>query len=514
MNNNNNNNNNMYPLVNFGSVGHLITSPYLPPLPPLPPLPQQSHPYPQSHPLVKMNMPGNPNHFTNGCDNYHIELRSQVNSLLNANYVLNSNITFLNQISINNYNYFNEQINSIKKEKDTIEKKLEENKRKYDEINKDTSNEYSCCSSKSTNNNKSRRHNDNDNNNDSKSKYNNHIDRDQKNSNKKIFNKYQIKKYYPNSNSWSEEKINEFLKDLKTIKDILKLKSEWYNIRHNEKLQKLSNIFPPIEKLDKMIGLEEVKKEIFKIIIYYIQNPHTDEYLHSVIIGPPGVGKTQIAKIYSEIFVRLGILQTDKFVEIKRDDLVAKYLGQTAHRTKELLESAMGGVVFLDEGYSLGNEEKRDSFAKEAIDMINQYLSERKKDFMFVVAGYEDDLEKCFFSFNRGLKRRFSHWIEISKYSKNELVNIFESKVNDCGYKLDISINKNELTNFFDKNYNKFENYAGDIEKLLNYIKYEQSFRTFRENKHNKTITLNDLKTSIEKFKEIKKYEPPIGMYC
>ena len=73
----------------------------------------------------------------------------------------------------------------------------------------------------------------------------------------------------------------------------------------------------------------------------------------------------------------------------------------------------MGGVVFLDEAYSLGNEEKRDSFSKEAIDMINQYLSEKKNEFMMIVAGYDDELDKCFFSYNPGLKRRFSSYYKI-----------------------------------------------------------------------------------------------------
>ena len=267
--------------------------------------------------------------------------------------------------------------------------------------------------------------------------------------------------------------------------------------------------------LDKMIGLEEVKKEIFKIIIYYIQNPHTDEYLHTVITGSSGVGKTQIAKIYADIFVKLGILKTNKFIEIKRDDLVGQYLGQTSPKTRKLLESAMGGVIFLDEGYSLGNDEKRDSFAKEAIDMINQYLSERKKDFMFIIAGYEEDLEKCFFSFNSGLKRRFSHWIEITKYTKQEMVEIFKYKVKEQGYQLDIELinDKNKLFDFFDKNYSRFENFAGDIEKFLNYIKYEQSFRTFKSFESNKIINFIDLNLSIEKFKKTKKNELPYGLY-
>ena len=214
-------------------------------------------------------------------------------------------------------------------------------------------------------------------------------------------------------------------------------------------------------------------------------------------------------------FKSVPAVKTDKFIEIKRDDLVGEFLGQTTPRTRKLLESAMGGVIFLDEGYSLGNDEKRDSFAKEAIDMINQYLSERKNDLMFVIAGYEDALDKCFFSFNRGLKRRFSHWIEITKYTKQELVEIFKSKVSERGYQLDSSLtdDKKKLFNFFDKNYSKFENFAGDIEKLLNYIKYEQSFRTFKENASNKIINLTDLNSSIDKFKNIKINEPPYGLY-
>jgi SpoVK/Ycf46/Vps4 family AAA+-type ATPase len=391
-----------------------------------------------------------------------------------------------------NYNSLVEQVNWLKKENMELEqklteKKITEHKRKHNEI-KDCD-KTQCFTT-----------------------INNSPEDKSKITNTNQINKYRIKKYYSNSKSWSDEKINDYLQNLTCLKDIVKLKTEWHNIKHNDKLQKLCNIAHPVEKLDKMIGLEEVKKEIFKIIVYYIQNPHIDEYLHTVITGPPGVGKSQVAKIYSNIFVRLGILKSDKFVEIKRDDLVGKYLGHTSHRTKELLESAMGGVVFLDEGYSLGSEEKRDSFAKEAIDMINQYLSERKKDFMFVIAGYEEDLEKCFFSFNRGLKRRFSHWIEISKYSKDELKMIFESKITDYGYQLSHELNSKNLIDFFEKNYLKFENYAGDIEKFINHIKYEQSFRTFKTNTQNKIICLEDMNLSISRFKN-KPYEPPLGLY-
>ena len=94
-------------------------------------------------------------------------------------------------------------------------------------------------------------------------------------------------------------------------------------------------------------------------------------------------------------------------------------------KTRELLEKASGGVLFIDEAYSLGNSEKRDSFSKEAIDMINQYLSENKNDLMVIIAGYDEELDKCFFAYNPGLKRRFSSYYKIEGYDYNELIDIF-----------------------------------------------------------------------------------------
>jgi SpoVK/Ycf46/Vps4 family AAA+-type ATPase len=170
----------------------------------------------------------------------------------------------------------------------------------------------------------------------------------------------------------------------------------------------------------------------------------------------------------------------------------------------------MGGVIFLDEAYSLGNAEGRDSFAKEAIDMINQYLSERKKDFMFIIAGYSDDLEKCFFAFNKGLKRRFAHKFTIESYTPEELSLIFLNKIKDHNYILDKSI---DLTKFFKTNKERFRSYGGDVEKFVNYIKYEQSLRCFKLNIVSKLVILEDMQTSITKLYQPNIYEPPAGMY-
>jgi SpoVK/Ycf46/Vps4 family AAA+-type ATPase len=267
-----------------------------------------------------------------------------------------------------------------------------------------------------------------------------------------------------------------------------------------------------------MVGLQDVKSDIFKKIIYYMQNPFDEktgcnEYLHTIISGPPGVGKTEFAKIYADIFVRLGILKSDKFIEIKRDDLVGEYLGQTSHRTRDLLDSAMHGVLFLDEAYSLGNEEKRDSFSKEAIDMINQYLSEKKGKFMFIIAGYEDDLEQCLFAYNKGLKRRFHSHYHINGYEPDELNKIFLSKIALTNFTIDIPNEK--LVKFFTDNKSSFAYFGGDIEKLFNEIKQCQALRTFNLNTKTKEITMDDITNSLKHLNARKKkeYTPPPGMY-
>lgn len=326
-----------------------------------------------------------------------------------------------------------------------------------------------------------------------------------------LVNQYVSMKYIRNPESYSDEEVSNTLKTITSLESILQLKDKWMSIRHNSILQKLHNIIPAIEKLIAMVGLVDVKKEVFKKIVYYVKNSSLDEYLHTQISGPPGVGKTEFAKIYADIFVRLGILKTSNFIEIKRDDLVGKYLGQTAPKTRDLLEKAMGGVLFLDEAYSLGNEEKRDSFSKEAIDMINVYLSERKHDFMFIIAGYEDDLENCFFGYNKGLKRRFSSSYNIKGYEALELKEIFLQKVDK---KYTVNIAPKVLDDFFEKNKDCFKFFGGDIEKFYNEIKYSSCFRTFLDNSTEMDIIIEDLENGLKIF-NIKKdeYKPCINMY-
>lgn len=333
-----------------------------------------------------------------------------------------------------------------------------------------------------------------------------------KNPEKKIkMSKYEFFKYNITKKSYENDKINEILYNIRNIDDIINLKDKWHNIRHNKELQKLFYTIPALEKLNTLIGMTKLKNDVFRKLIYFVKNEHTDEYLHTVISGPPGVGKTEFAKIYADIFVRLNVLSSDTFIEIKRDDLVGKYLGQTAPKTRELLDKALGGVIFLDEAYSLGNEEKRDSFSKEAIDMINQYLSEHKHELMFIIAGYEEDIEKCFFSYNRGLKRRFSTVYTIEEYDYKELLEIFKIKVKQ--YKYNLCVDNDKLENFFKKNKEIFINQGGDIERLFNEIKYNQCLRIFKDNVKNVDIILEDLLNSLAIFNNKKENIINFNMY-
>jgi SpoVK/Ycf46/Vps4 family AAA+-type ATPase len=417
------------------------------------------------------------------------------NKELNKNLLENLNL--LTEFNVNCFNKLKEENDKLKdkvKDLNNSVKNLRKRKFELEDKNKelkDTIELFECCESI---NKKSKKNND-----------------------EETIKVYNIKKYRKNKDSYDERLIKNILINIENIGEILKLEDKWLNIRHNEQLQRLFNLIPPLKELDNMIGLEDIKKEVLKKIIYYIQNPVNEEYLHTIISGPPGVGKTQFAKIYSKIFVYLGILKNNKFIEVKRDQLVGEYLGQTAPRTRKVLESALGGVIFIDEAYSLGNPEKRDSFSKESIDMINQYLSEKKNEFMMVVAGYEKELKESFFSFNPGLQRRFSTHYNIKGYDNKELTQIFISKCNNLKYNNTISTN--DLENFFKDYKDDFEFYGGSIEQLMNELKYSHSFRTFYEGNQSRDIIKEDLDKAFESYNnnqnktKTPKYEPPPGLY-
>jgi SpoVK/Ycf46/Vps4 family AAA+-type ATPase len=219
--------------------------------------------------------------------------------------------------------------------------------------------------------------------------------------------------------------------------------------------------------------------------------------MHTVIYGPPGTGKTEIAKIIGSIFSKMGILSKGTFKKVTRADLIAGYLGQTALKTRDVVKECLGGVLFIDEAYALGNEEKRDSFSKECIDTLCEALSDHKDNLMVIIAGYETDLNSCFFNYNQGLKSRFTWRFKTDEYNAEDLYNIFLKKINDSGWHL--SENSEIDITWFNKNKTIFKFYGRDIETLFAKTKIAHSRRVFcLDPSVKKYLTIKDLDKGLE----------------
>jgi len=305
------------------------------------------------------------------------------------------------------------------------------------------------------------------------------------------------------------EKINiQF--EINNVNDLLKMIEKYpddKDIEYNIDMRSLYKIKEPLTNLNNMIGMTNLKENIVDQILFYIQNLHKptitnkkavscNDFMHTVIYGPPGTGKTEIAKIMGSIFSKLGILSKGTFKKVTRSDLVAGYLGQTALKTRDVIKECLGGVLFIDEAYALGNNEKRDSFSKECIDTLCEALSDHKDNLMVIIAGYETDLNDCFFNYNQGLNSRFTWRFKIDDYSASDLHNIFIKKINDSGWYIDpLSIN----SKWFEKNKASFKFYGRDIETLFAKTKIAHSRRVFcLDENMKKKLTISDIDKGLE----------------
>ena len=195
-------------------------------------------------------------------------------------------------------------------------------------------------------------------------------------------------------------------------------------------------------ELDSYIGLEAIKKEVRDLInmvtVHKLRVQHdlptVDLSLHMVFSGNPGTGKTMIARLMAKIYHSLGILSKGHLVEVDRGGLVAGYVGQTAIKTTKVLESALGGVLFIDEAYALSDKGDND-FGQEAIDTILKYMEDHRDDIVIIVAGY-DGLMDDFIHSNPGLESRFNRFLHFDDYTLDEMVAIFKMRCDSSKYVL------------------------------------------------------------------------------
>ena len=183
--------------------------------------------------------------------------------------------------------------------------------------------------------------------------------------------------------SYSEEEHNYFKIEDYEITNLKSLIQLIYDLINKEpppkrikrklpkKLYKLIDIIEPLENLNGLVGLNKLKDQLLEQLLYFVQGNNDNIMLHTVIEGPPGTGKTTVANLMAQIYAGLGILKINRCTVVKREDLIGQFLGETTLKTMETLETCKNGVMLIDEAYSLGSVDNRDSYAKEAIDCIS-----------------------------------------------------------------------------------------------------------------------------------------------
>ena len=221
----------------------------------------------------------------------------------------------------------------------------------------------------------------------------------------------------------------------------------------------------PMEELDGLVGLTTIKHDVKELMAFVKIQKMREEAglkavpvsLHLVFTGNPGTGKTTVARIIARLYKQIGVLQKGQLIEVDRSGLVAGYVGQTALKTQEQIQKALGGILFIDEAYALA--QKDDAFGQEAINTLLKAMEDHRKDLVVIVAGYTKPMEK-FIDSNPGLKSRFNKYIEFPDYTIDELMEIFELNCKKYDYVIEEDAKKQVRARLVSKKMQMRENFA------------------------------------------------------
>jgi DNA polymerase III delta prime subunit len=354
--------------------------------------------------------------------------------------------------------------------------------------------------------------------------------------------------------------VDKILVKIETIQDLIRVgqlfeNEDFRDRNYSVNVEGLFKMIPALTELNEMVGQEKLKQMILDQIVYLCQPLHNQfqfkeekvtetaadqdvvkfilatracnkrksfkkykiedtilgedneaDMFHTVLYGDPGLGKTAIAKILARIFMSLDITRRDVFKVVTRTDLIGEYVGHTAGKVMKICEECEGGVLFIDEASALSNSssDRENSFEKEAANALNQFMSEKKKNIVVILAGYEEGIKNGFFKLNPGLNRRFPFQYHMEKYDWRHLTDIFRLKVEKQEWTLSHAACKWLIESQFIKDKMElFPHYAGDVETWLLYIKLCHSRRIFgKDCTEHKIVTKKDIIGGLTRYKQ------------